>query len=232
MPGPDATQRLAAILAADAAGYTRLMHDDESATMATLDEYRGIFRQHIEANRGRLVDTAGDSVLAVFEIASGAVGAAQRGDARGPPHAFPHRHSPRRCHGKDRRQRFRRRSQCRGTARGHRRAGHHRSFGNRAGGGRGPPRRGLRLARRARGQEYRETGERLSSRHGRRHRNSQAEEAWCTQDWCGRGGCRSDRAWRTGGLALLRRRAGRDTGGAGAAGQAFHRGAALQQSVR
>ncbi len=76
MPGPDATQRLAAILAADAAGYTRLMHDDESATMATLDEYRGIFRQHIEANRGRLVDTAGDSVLAVFEIASGAVGAA------------------------------------------------------------------------------------------------------------------------------------------------------------
>ncbi len=76
MAGPDATQRLAAILAADAAGYTRLMHDDESATMATLDEYRGIFRQHIEANRGRLVDTAGDSVLAVFEIASGAVGAA------------------------------------------------------------------------------------------------------------------------------------------------------------
>lgn len=75
MAGSSTKQRLAAILAADAAGYTRLMRDDESATMATLDHYRGIFRRHTEANRGRLVDTAGDSVLAIFEVASGAVGA-------------------------------------------------------------------------------------------------------------------------------------------------------------
>ena len=76
MAGPEATQRLAAILAADVAGYTRLMRDDESATMATLEDFRGVFQRHIEANRGRVVDTAGDSVLAIFDIASGAVGAA------------------------------------------------------------------------------------------------------------------------------------------------------------
>ena len=70
------TQRLAAILAADVVGYTRLMHDDEAATMATLDLCRGFFRQQAQANRGRVVDTAGDSVLAIFETATGAVRAA------------------------------------------------------------------------------------------------------------------------------------------------------------
>ena len=70
------TQRLAAVLAADVAGYSRLMEADEKATIATLDAYRLIFREHVEADRGRIVDTAGDSVLAVFETATGAVRAA------------------------------------------------------------------------------------------------------------------------------------------------------------
>ncbi len=70
------TRRLAAVLAADVAGYSRLMEADEKATIATLDAYRLIFREHIEADRGRIVDTAGDSVLAVFETATGAVRAA------------------------------------------------------------------------------------------------------------------------------------------------------------
>jgi adenylate cyclase len=69
-------QKLAAILAADVAGYTRLMADDEPATIATITEYRTIFSQHIEANGGRVVDMAGDSILTVFTSAAGAVKAA------------------------------------------------------------------------------------------------------------------------------------------------------------
>jgi len=69
-------QRLAAILAADAAGYSRLMSADEHATLAALDAARAVFRAQIESNQGRVIDMAGDSVLAVFETASGAVSAA------------------------------------------------------------------------------------------------------------------------------------------------------------
>ena len=70
------TQRVAAILAADAAGYTRLMGADERGTIDALDAARAVFAEHVQANQGRIVDTAGDSVLAVFEIAAGAVQAA------------------------------------------------------------------------------------------------------------------------------------------------------------
>ena len=72
----DIRQRLAAILAADAAGYSRLMAADERATLAALDAARAVFRQRIEAHQGRVIDMAGDSVLAVFETASGALQAA------------------------------------------------------------------------------------------------------------------------------------------------------------
>ena len=68
--------RLAAILAADAVGYSRLMSADDRATVAALDAARAIFRKHIQASQGRVVDMAGDSVLAVFETAAGAVSAA------------------------------------------------------------------------------------------------------------------------------------------------------------
>jgi len=68
--------RLAAILAADAVGYSRLMSADDHATVAALDAARAVFRQHIQASQGRVVDMAGDSVLAVFETAAGAVSAA------------------------------------------------------------------------------------------------------------------------------------------------------------
>ena len=60
-------RKLATILAADAAGYSRLMGDDEKATLQTLTEYRQVFVDHISRHLGRVVDTAGDSVLAVFD---------------------------------------------------------------------------------------------------------------------------------------------------------------------
>ncbi|MBI3376280.1 MAG: adenylate/guanylate cyclase domain-containing protein [Betaproteobacteria bacterium] len=69
-------QRLAAILAADVAGYSRLMAADERATVTALDSARAVFRTQIESNQGRVIDMAGDSVLAVFETATGAVSAA------------------------------------------------------------------------------------------------------------------------------------------------------------
>jgi TolB-like protein len=52
------------------------MGDDERSTVATLREYRELFRFHIEANDGRVVDMAGDSVMAVFDATAGAVTAA------------------------------------------------------------------------------------------------------------------------------------------------------------
>ena len=76
MTGADLKQRLVAILAADAAGYSRLMSLDERATVATLDMARSVFHSQTMANQGRIVDTAGDSVLAVFETAAGALNAA------------------------------------------------------------------------------------------------------------------------------------------------------------
>lgn len=76
MSGTEFRQRLEAILAADAAGYSRLMAADERATVLALDSARAVFRAHIESRQGRVIDTAGDSVLAVFETAAGAVEAA------------------------------------------------------------------------------------------------------------------------------------------------------------
>ena len=76
MSGAVLKQRLAAILAADAASYSRLMADDERATVAALDAARAVFRARVEAAKGRVIDMAGDSILAVFELATSAVSAA------------------------------------------------------------------------------------------------------------------------------------------------------------
>jgi adenylate cyclase len=72
----EAKRRLAAILAADVVGYSRLMGADEEATIAALNASRNIFRDHITRRQGRIVDTAGDSVLAVFDSVVEAVRAA------------------------------------------------------------------------------------------------------------------------------------------------------------
>lgn len=78
MKGTELKQRLAAILAADAAGYSRLMSLDERGTVAALEAARLVFQAQTVANQGRVVDTAGDSVLAMFETAAGALNAAMQ----------------------------------------------------------------------------------------------------------------------------------------------------------
>ncbi len=63
----DAIQRkLAAILAADVAGYSRLMGVDETGTFTALGELRRIVDGIIEQRGGRIANTAGDSILAEF----------------------------------------------------------------------------------------------------------------------------------------------------------------------
>jgi adenylate cyclase len=52
------------------------MAADEQATVAALDAARAVFRKHTKSNQGRVIDMAGDSVLAVFELATSAVSAA------------------------------------------------------------------------------------------------------------------------------------------------------------
>jgi len=59
-------RRLTAIFSADVAGYSRLMGQDEAATVNTITHYREIMTDLIEQHRGRIVDSPGDNVLAEF----------------------------------------------------------------------------------------------------------------------------------------------------------------------
>jgi len=66
MSGTPVKRKLAAILAADAVGYSRLMAQDEEATVRVLSAHRAVIDGIIEFHSGRIVGTAGDSVLAEF----------------------------------------------------------------------------------------------------------------------------------------------------------------------
>jgi len=59
-------RKLTAILSADVAGYSRLMGDDEAATVKTLEQYKRIMSELIRQHRGRVVDSPGDNLLAEF----------------------------------------------------------------------------------------------------------------------------------------------------------------------
>ncbi len=59
-------RKLAAILCADVFGYSRLMGEDEEATLHTLTSHRKLIDSQIEQHHGRFVNSAGDSVLAEF----------------------------------------------------------------------------------------------------------------------------------------------------------------------
>jgi class 3 adenylate cyclase len=66
LEAPPLERRLAAILAADVEGYSRLMHGDEDATLTTLSARRAVVDDLIVRHKGRIANTAGDSVLAEF----------------------------------------------------------------------------------------------------------------------------------------------------------------------
>src|SRR5262245_45844864 len=66
-------RKLTAILAADVQGYSRLMREAEEATLRTLTSHRRQIDSLIVLHRGRIVGTAGDSVLAEFASVVAAV---------------------------------------------------------------------------------------------------------------------------------------------------------------
>jgi adenylate cyclase len=66
-------RKLTAILCADVFGYSRLMGENEEATLCTLSSYRKLIDSLIEQHRGRFVNSAGDSVLAEFASVVNAV---------------------------------------------------------------------------------------------------------------------------------------------------------------
>ena len=59
-------RKLAAILSADVEGYSRLMDDDEEATVRTITFYRSAITDLVQQYRGRVVDSPGDNILAEF----------------------------------------------------------------------------------------------------------------------------------------------------------------------
>lgn len=69
-------RKLAAILHADVKGYSRLMGEDEVATLRTLTTYLEILKTLIQQYRGRVVGTEGDALLAEFASVVDAVNCA------------------------------------------------------------------------------------------------------------------------------------------------------------
>jgi adenylate cyclase len=73
MEAPPLERKLVAILAADVAGYSRLMGIDEEGTLSRLSAFRLVTDGLISQHGGRICGTAGDSVLAAFGSALAAV---------------------------------------------------------------------------------------------------------------------------------------------------------------
>ena len=66
MATQDFKRKLTAILSADVKGYSRLMGEDEEATVRTITAHRKVITSVIEKYRGRVVDSPGDNILAEF----------------------------------------------------------------------------------------------------------------------------------------------------------------------
>lgn len=66
-------RKLAAILVADVVGYSRLIADDEEATLRRLEVHRTLWQDCVAKTGGRIFNTAGDAVLAEFQSAVEAV---------------------------------------------------------------------------------------------------------------------------------------------------------------
>src|SRR5262249_21369064 len=92
-------RKLAAILSADAVGYSRLMAEDEVGTLRTLEAHRNAMAALVRQHDGRVVDAVGDNMLAEFgsvvDAVSSAVaiqsGLAARNEELAPSCALPFR---------------------------------------------------------------------------------------------------------------------------------------------
>jgi len=90
MAGERVNRKLAAILAADVVGYSRLMAADEAGTLAALKRHREtVFDPAVAAHNGRVVKLIGDGTIVEFASVVDAVNCAlsvQRSDAPAPDH--------------------------------------------------------------------------------------------------------------------------------------------------
>ena len=66
-------RKLTAVFIADVVGYSRLMGEDEAATVKTLETYKGVMFSLIKQHRGHVIDSPGDNLLAEFVSAVDAV---------------------------------------------------------------------------------------------------------------------------------------------------------------
>ncbi|MFA9615107.1 MAG: adenylate/guanylate cyclase domain-containing protein, partial [Deltaproteobacteria bacterium] len=66
MTTQDFKRKLTAILSADVKGYSRLMGEDDEATVRTITAYREVITEVVQKHRGRVVDSPGDNILAEF----------------------------------------------------------------------------------------------------------------------------------------------------------------------
>jgi len=69
-------RKLTAILSADAVGYSRLMREDEEATVRDIAAHRVLITEIIKQHHGRVVDSPGDNLLAEFASVVDAVNGA------------------------------------------------------------------------------------------------------------------------------------------------------------
>jgi adenylate cyclase len=76
MSSQDFKRTLKGILSADVAGYSRLMGEDEAATINTLEAYKELISLLIKQHRGRIIDSPGDNLLADFSSVVDAVACA------------------------------------------------------------------------------------------------------------------------------------------------------------
>ena len=76
MATEDFKRKLTAILSADVKGYSRLMGEDDKATVRTITAYREVITEIVQKHRGRVVDSPGDNILAEFASVIDAVGSA------------------------------------------------------------------------------------------------------------------------------------------------------------
>ena len=76
MATQDFKRKLTAILSADVKGYSRLMGEDDQATVRTITAYREVIGSVVQKHRGRVVDSPGDNILAEFASVIDAVSSA------------------------------------------------------------------------------------------------------------------------------------------------------------
>jgi adenylate cyclase len=76
MATQDFKRKLTAIVSADVKGYSRLMGEDDEATVRTITVYREVITEVVQKHRGRVVDSPGDNILAEFASVIDAVSSA------------------------------------------------------------------------------------------------------------------------------------------------------------